>query len=77
MTTLSTKTIVFGATNPKGQYDPDQCNTVIQKIYCVGFATSILVTLLWKSFGCVETKLCIIESLRVYKTAVILLPDFF
>ncbi|XP_050145164.1 probable DNA helicase MCM9 isoform X2 [Malus sylvestris] len=24
VTTLSTKTIVFGATNPKGQYDPDQ-----------------------------------------------------
>lgn len=24
VTTLSTKTTVFGATNPKGQYDPDQ-----------------------------------------------------
>lgn len=35
MTTLSTKTIVFGATNPKGQYDPDQCNTFIQKIVSV------------------------------------------
>lgn len=32
MTTLSTKTIVFGATNPKGQYDPDQCIAYIQKI---------------------------------------------
>lgn len=37
MTTLSTKTIVFGATNPKGQYDPDQCTTYIQKILLVGF----------------------------------------
>lgn len=37
VTTLSTKTIVFGATNPKGQYDPDQCNTYIQKILLVGF----------------------------------------
>ncbi|KAJ8754804.1 hypothetical protein K2173_012728 [Erythroxylum novogranatense] len=28
VTTLSTKTIVFGATNPKGQYDPDQTLSV-------------------------------------------------
>lgn len=28
VTTLSTKTIVFGATNPKGQYDPDQSLSV-------------------------------------------------
>lgn len=25
VTTLSSRAIVFGATNPKGQYDPDQC----------------------------------------------------
>ena len=30
VTTLSTRTIVFGATNPKGQYDPDQCITSIE-----------------------------------------------
>ncbi|KAF9660826.1 hypothetical protein SADUNF_Sadunf19G0004000 [Salix dunnii] len=28
VTTLSTRTIVFGATNPKGQYDPDQSLSV-------------------------------------------------
>ncbi|XP_043817195.1 probable DNA helicase MCM9 isoform X3 [Manihot esculenta] len=28
VTTLSTRTIVFGATNPKGQYDPDQTLSV-------------------------------------------------
>lgn len=27
VTTLSTRTIVFGATNPKGHYDPDLCIT--------------------------------------------------
>ena len=32
VTTLSTRTIVFGATNPKGQYDPDQCITSIGSI---------------------------------------------
>lgn len=32
VTTLSTRTIVFGATNPKGQYDPDQCITSIASI---------------------------------------------
>lgn len=26
VTTLNTRTIVFGATNPKGHYDPDLCN---------------------------------------------------
>lgn len=25
VTTLNTRTIVFGATNPKGQYDPEEC----------------------------------------------------
>ncbi|KAF2320416.1 hypothetical protein GH714_027450 [Hevea brasiliensis] len=36
VTTLSTRTIVFGATNPKGQYDPDQSITFIHSIcqYC-------------------------------------------
>lgn len=32
VTTLSTRTIVFGATNPKGHYDPDQCITFVQNI---------------------------------------------
>lgn len=32
VTTLSTRTIVFGATNPKGQYDPDQCITSVYSI---------------------------------------------
>ncbi|KAL9321384.1 hypothetical protein ACSQ67_013223 [Phaseolus vulgaris] len=30
VTTLSTRTTVFGATNPKGQYDPDQRSSVCQ-----------------------------------------------
>lgn len=33
VTTLSTQTIVFGATNPKGQYDPNQCILSSQVIF--------------------------------------------
>lgn len=33
VTTLSTRTIVFGATNPKGQYDPDQSIIFISKFF--------------------------------------------
>lgn len=47
VTTLSTRTIVFGATNPKGHYDPDQCNIMINICHLDLFLLSIFFYFCW------------------------------